>query len=802
MKITASAGPLDAADLTFVGAGTGGQLARLNLTDGGFNGANITFTVTKAANGDGLAAVGFIDATDRDLGTVTVKGDLGQIEAGDDAYATPGLEALNVRSMGRYGLATQGGAGDLRSDIASALGALNVAGDFKDASLFVIGNTEADIGSLTIGGSLIGGADQFSGYIGCEGALGALKIGGDLRGGAGLGSGLIEAVGKLASVTIAGSILGGTGKSSGGLVNYADMGPVKIGRDLRGGAGEGSGFLACDKDLASLSIGGSLVGGIGQSSGNVGVVGNLGPLKIGRDLIGGYNRFAGCIECGGFLESLTIGGAIVAATITPHFDGQFDYSASVKSYGSIGTVKVGRDLSGGAGMESGAISSWGAIANVSVGGSLRGGTGESSGGIFSGRETVGSLGPVKIGGGIVGGAGLNSGQVSAATAAAVLGDAEAGSIASLTVGGSIVGGTGVNSGAALARDFGAVKIARDLLGGAGIGSGAVFSVGNSIAAQKIASVSIGGTVLGGAGAFSGQLGSVGDTGAVRIDGDVLGGLGGDSGRIGSNAKIGAVTIGGSLIGGFGHHTGEIYTVGDLGPVKIGGDLSGSSIFGEASLDRTGYIQGARIASVTIGGSVSTGFDLSTGTLTKNGSIRAVNDIGPVVVEGDLHGSAPAVSVIISARGQLAPGATTDLAIARVTVGGEVENAVIRAGFGVDEITRQGSNNNAQIGAVAVGGDWITSSITAGVRDGNGGGFGNLDDTLIPTPAVDAIFSRIASIQIGGVVVGTNIVGDQYGFTAQQIGSFKSLGFTAALTSATDARIVLTPLTSDIAIREV
>ena len=330
VKITASAGPLDAADLTFIGGGTGGQLARLNLTDGGFNGANITFTVTKAANGDGLAAVGFIDATDRDLGTVTVKGDLGQIEAGDDAYATPGLEALNVRSMGRYGLATQGGAGDLRSDIASALGALNVAGDFKDASLFVIGNTEADIGSLTIGGSLIGGADQFSGYIGCEGALGALKIGGDLRGGAGLGSGLIEAVGKLASVTIAGSILGGTGKSSGGLVNYADMGPVKIGRDLRGGAGEGSGFTTSAGNLTSLSIGGSLVGGPAQSSGNVSVGGDVGSLKIGRDLIGGYNRFAGCIECGGFLESLTIGGAIVAATITPHFDGQFDYSASVK----------------------------------------------------------------------------------------------------------------------------------------------------------------------------------------------------------------------------------------------------------------------------------------------------------------------------------------------------------------------------------------------------------------------------------------------------------------------------------------
>src|SRR4051794_21192936 len=42
-------------------------------------GANLTMTVTKAGAGDGLAAVGRINAGSNDLGVVTVKGDLGDL---------------------------------------------------------------------------------------------------------------------------------------------------------------------------------------------------------------------------------------------------------------------------------------------------------------------------------------------------------------------------------------------------------------------------------------------------------------------------------------------------------------------------------------------------------------------------------------------------------------------------------------------------------------------------------------------------------------------------------------------------
>lgn len=98
-----------------------------------FTGTNLTFTVTKA--GDGLANVGAILATGVDLGNVTIKGDLGQIECGDgDGTNGVSLKTLSVRSLGRFGLATQGGMGDTVSTVGGTMNALKVAGDVVGAS--------------------------------------------------------------------------------------------------------------------------------------------------------------------------------------------------------------------------------------------------------------------------------------------------------------------------------------------------------------------------------------------------------------------------------------------------------------------------------------------------------------------------------------------------------------------------------------------------------------------------------------------------------------------------------------------
>jgi len=43
------------------------------------------------------------------------------------------------------------------------------------------------------------------------------------------------------------------------------------------------------------------------------------------------------------------------------------------------------------------------------------------------------------------------------------------------------------------------------------------------------------------------------------------------------------------------------------------------------------------------------------------------------------------------------------------------------------------------------------------------GFGDADDVVFPTPPTDAIFSRIASVSIKGIITGTgSTAGDQYG----------------------------------------
>jgi hypothetical protein len=58
--------------------------------------------------------------------------------------------------------------------------------------------------------------------------------------------------------------------------------------------------------------------------------------------------------------------------------------------------------------------------------------------------------------------------------------------------------------------------------------------------------------------------------------------------------------------------------------------------------------------------------------------------------------------VIAAVGQGTPTATTDVAIGRLTVLGQVEFAQIDAGVAADGVAR---NADAQFGRVVVGGDW-------------------------------------------------------------------------------------------------
>jgi hypothetical protein len=440
-------------------------------------------------------------------------------------------------------------------------------------------------------------------------------------------------------------------------------------------------------------------------------------------------------------------------------------SGKIDVSNGIGPIRIGRDLIGGVSSNfsvnsgSGRIAG-GSIAALTIGGSVIGMMGSSTGVVIS----SGAIGPVRIGQDLVSGSNVigGSGYISAS-----------GRLASLTVGGSVLRGS-----VSASESMGPVRIGGDLAGG--IGSN-----------ENMASVSIRGSV--GSNLYSGGLASSGDMGPVSVGRDLFGWIIARNLAPLAEGKLASLTIGGSVLGGV------VSADGPLGPVRIGGDLRGASIAGnQPNLDKSGYIEGARIASVFVGGSVVSGTDNSSaGVLTRNASIRAASDLGPVAVKGSLVGN-PTCPVIISAYGQslITSRPTRNLAIRSLTVGGRVEFAQILAGFNTN-LTPE--NGNASVGALSVGGDWVASSLAAGVRDNSGDGFGNVDDALINNDG-DAIVAQIASVTIGGVVAGT-AGGDHFGFVAEQILDFRVRGLSLPLTANTNV-IELSPTTGDVTVREV
>src|SRR5690606_38445049 len=107
-------------------------------------------------------------------------------------------------------------------------------------------------------------------------------------------------------------------------------------------------------------------------------------------------------------------------------------------------------------------------------------------------------------------------------------------------------------------------------------------------------------------------------------------------------------------------------------------------------------------------------------LGHSGSIQAAEALGPVTVKGSVLGNSTH-AVGITAVGEASPTASRDLAMARITIGGDVAHTRIMAGV---DIAYDYVNGNAQIGAVKVGGDWIASSLAAGVHPDLDGQFGN------------------------------------------------------------------------------
>ena len=199
VTLKVSKGALQQRDFTF----RSGILQKLNLADDGeeFAGAKITVTVKKSLAGDGKVNLGAIDARGLDLGTVTLPGDLGQIDAGDGNFKTPAIKALTVGTLGvANGTQPGGTVAPLQSDLTGSLAKLTVKGSVKGA-INITGGTGANLGPVAIGGDLDGSAGgTFAGLLRAGGNIGAVTVKGSVIGGADF-SGII-AGGKLGKVSI------------------------------------------------------------------------------------------------------------------------------------------------------------------------------------------------------------------------------------------------------------------------------------------------------------------------------------------------------------------------------------------------------------------------------------------------------------------------------------------------------------------------------------------------------------------------------------------------------------------------
>ena len=775
-------------------------LQKLTLTDPTFSGASVTFTVKKAVGGDGLVNVGFLDAGGVDLGAVTVPGDLGRIAAGDVVTANdPGLTSLKVRSMGALGTLTQAGLGTLASTITGAIGRLEVTRDFIEAQLETSDpiNSNATIGTLIIGGDLVGGPLLKSGSIVADDGVGSVTIRGKIIGGAGKQSGEVRIGGALGSATL-GGIVGGDGERSGRFEYHGAKAKVLIKGGVLGGSGEDSGALECEGATGTVTVTGAIVGGTGVQSGRLdfdsfkqitvgsitgteqdssgSVTGDDGSITERGNVVGGGNFNSGNID-GNNLAAVTIGGNLEGSLAVSGRTAKIDIRGSVAggdiSADSLGVLKVAGNFGSGDAFSDSMF--FDTADTILIGGSIIGG------GNQSGRITAtGRIGELNVRGSIVGGE-ADSGNVSAAA------------IGKLTIGHDLKGGGGDGTGKVEVTGFlESVKIGGSIVGNGGVNSG-------SVSANVIGTMTVGGDVVGGLGSGSGDVLGLLAIKSIRVGGSLIGGRGPDTGQIHAGTAITALTILGDVRGSGFANTGKI-SANFLGPIVIGGDLIGGDFAAANGVADSGMIDAGTIDSVTLRGSLVAGFKSGAGAAAGASGAIIAGTLGPLVIGGSILGNDSNAALII-ARGQsVKPATGDDLAIASLSVKGDVQFAQVLGGF--TGFLKTPANADASIGPVTVGGDWRASSLVAGAQDAGAPGFG-IGDRL-QSAANTALIARIVKITIGGDVPGTaQVPGDHFGFVAERLESLTIAGRKVTLDPGTVSNddLLLSP-TNDIRALEV
>lgn len=310
-------------------------------------------------------------------------------------------------------------------------------------------------------------------------------------------------------------------------------------------------------------------------------------------------------------------------------------------FGTIGTVKIGGDLKGGAPDSSGRITASGRIGSATIG-NIIGGSGSDSGKISGTQETGGKLGNVTVIGDVTGGTGARSGEIFSTS-----------TIGAIKIGGKLAGGTGADSGSIQSGGTVTSLSLGTLVGNTGQGSGSVRvgvnNAGSVIGFGNIGAVTITGkdasndSIKGGTGVNSGRIDVSGSIASLTVAGDIVGNSGSGSGAIANRSTIGAIKIAGSLVGGTGANSGSIESGGNVTSLSVS-TLEGNSGTGSGSVrvgvnnTSTAIASFGNIGAVNITGKTATGEDsILGGTGTNSGRIDVLGSILSLTVAGDIQG---------------------------------------------------------------------------------------------------------------------------------------------------------------------
>jgi hypothetical protein len=678
-------------------SGVGMQLQALQFADlGAFENAAVTIDATQAGGGDGFVNVGYINATNIDLGKVLVDGDLGRIDVGHRNFPGAGIPQLEVKTLGAAGLTTQAAGGTLLSTVKGSIGTLTVHGDVTDAQVEVV----RAINHILLEGSLIGGNDEKSGSIRAGDNVKDVMITGMIIGGAGLDSGRLSSGSKLSDATINGGIVGGSGENSGQLASRHQLSDITVNGGITGGGGLESGGLATNGALKKVAINGDITGGVGNQSGELAATGVITDVDVNGSLIGGAGVQSGSIGTENVTKGVHITGNITGGTGAS--------SGQIVSKGVVSKITVDGSVIGGSNFETGTIGSLNGVDGITIGTNIIAGTGERSGLIVCDARAKASIGSVKILGSILGTplagiAGVSSGGLvsgdtidSVEITGNIIGGntPDAGSIRSLNgireviVHGNIEGGSADNSGSVHSTfKLGTVVVDGDLRGGTGIGSGAIISDTN------LTSVTIHGSVIGGDGEASGR---------IETDGD------------GATGNIGKIVVDGSVRGGAGLNSGLVFSSGSINSIQIDA-LTGGSGVGSGAVASSGKITNMTVTTNVTGGSALDAGKISTGSDIKRLDIGGVLDGGNAAF-GSIRGGAGDIGQVF-AGGKL--GAFT---AANVIGGAGVFSAQIRAAS-IDSITitgaLQGGDGQGSGAIIAFDGDIGSVEIGSQIQSGSG-----------------------------------------------------------------------------------